>query len=49
MAWSKMKTMLKKLKARSCEELNVALLTALDYITKVDILGYFSHDGYLCT
>lgn len=48
MAWSKMKIMLKKLKARTSKELEHALLIALKYINKNDILNYFSHDGYLC-
>jgi len=48
MAWSKMKTMLRKLKARTGEALENALLAALEYISKQDIFKYFSHCGYLC-
>lgn len=48
LAWSKMKTMLKKLKARSSQEMEIALLEALKYITKNDAIAYFKHDGYLC-
>lgn len=47
MAWSKMKTMLRKLKARTSEDLEKALMTALEYITPNDIKAYFLHDGYL--
>lgn len=48
MAWSKMKIMLKKLKAQTKAELQDAFVKALDYITADDINGYFRHDGYLC-
>jgi transposase len=47
LAWSKMKAALRKLKARTNEALEKALLTALASITKEDITNYFSHDGYL--
>jgi len=47
LAWSKMKSVLRKLKARTSEALEKALLTALTSITKEDITNYFSHDGYL--
>lgn len=48
MAWSKMKTMLRKLKARTSTDLDKALTDALQYVTKDDIVNYFSQDGYLC-
>lgn len=47
LAWSKMKAVLRKLKARSSEALEKALLVALASVTKEDITNYFSHDGYL--
>ncbi len=47
LAWLKMKSVLRKLKARTSEALEKALLTALTSITKEDIINYFSHDGYL--
>jgi len=47
LAWSKMKTTLRKLKARTSEALEKALLIALASITKDDITNYFSHNGYL--
>lgn len=47
LAWLKMKSVLRKLKARTSEALEKALLTALTSITKEDITNYFSHDGYL--
>jgi transposase len=45
--WSKVKTALRKMKARSFEELQVALKTALDTITLGDIANWFKHDGYI--
>jgi transposase len=48
LAWSKMKTFLRKRKARTPQQLESALLTALQYITQQDAFSYFSHDGYLC-
>ncbi|MDR2700390.1 MAG: transposase [Nitrososphaerota archaeon] len=47
LAWSKMKSVLRKLKARTSEALEKVLLTALTSITKEDITNYFSHDSYL--
>ena len=46
LVWSKVKSVLRKLKARSFEELQVALKTALDAITLSDIKNWFKHDGY---
>ena len=44
--WSKVKAVLRKLKARSFEELQKALKMALAAITLVDIENWFKHDGY---
>lgn len=44
--WSKMKTILRKLKIRSKELLDAAIATALDAISVSDIQNWFSHDGY---
>jgi transposase len=46
LVWSKVKSVLRKLKARSFEELQKALKTALDTITLTDIKNWFKHDGY---
>jgi len=47
LAWSKMKSVLRKLKPRSKEELLEAMKAALDSITGEDITGWFCHDGYI--
>jgi len=44
--WSKVKAVLRKLKARTHEELQKALKIALDAITLSDIKNWFKHDGY---
>jgi len=44
--WSKVKAVLRKLKARTHEELQIALKSALAVITLVDIKNWFKHDGY---
>jgi len=46
--WSKLKAVLRKLKARTHEELQKALRLALNAITLVDIKNWFKHDGYNC-
>jgi len=46
--WSKLKAVLRKLKARTHEELQKALRIALNAITLVDIKNWFKHDGYNC-
>ena len=47
--WSKIKAILRKLKARSKELLDDAIAFALDSVTPSDIAGWFNHDGYaLC-
>jgi transposase len=47
MSWSKMKAVLRKLKARTYDELGNGMKTALDSFTKSDIANWFSHDGYI--
>jgi hypothetical protein len=44
--WSKMKTWLRRAKARTVEALNDAIKHALDTITVADIRGWFVHCGY---
>jgi transposase len=46
LVWSKVKSVLRRLKARTFEELQKALKTALDAITLIDIKNWFKHDGY---
>jgi transposase len=46
MSWSKMKSVLRKLKAATYEEMVESMKTALDSFTKSDIAGWFSHSGY---
>jgi len=46
LVWSKVKAVLRRLKARSWEELQVALKTALAAIAFGDIKNWFKHDGY---
>jgi transposase len=45
-AWSKMKAVLRKLKARTVDALLMAIATALDSITPEDIRGWIQHCGY---
>jgi transposase len=44
--WSKVKSILRTLKARSKRALNKALKIAFDSISKVDIIGWFEHCGF---
>jgi transposase len=44
--WSKIKAALRSAKARTREELERALVAALNLITPDDCLGWFSHCGY---
>jgi transposase len=44
--WSKLKSKLRKLKARTPETLIPALNLALDYVTCEDIKNWFKHGGY---
>ena len=49
LAWSKVKTMLQRLKARTLPDLIVALKQALLAITPQDIQGWIAHCGYAIT
>jgi transposase len=44
--WSKVKGVLKKLKARTREALDKAVAVAVDSVTPADIAGWFCHSGY---
>jgi transposase len=44
--WSKVKTYLRGVKARTEDELNKALAQAIGLVTKADIRGWFKHCGY---
>ncbi len=44
--WSKIKTCLRRAKARTVEALLTAITEALDTITTTDIRGWFAHCGY---
>jgi transposase len=44
--WSKIKAVLRKLKARSKDLLDAAIVRAFDSVSCADILAWFSHDGY---
>ena len=44
--WSKMKSILRKLKPRTFDDLIDALGKALDSVTYDDIIGWFKHHGY---
>jgi transposase len=46
LVWSKVKSVLRKLKAQSWDELQKALKTALGAVTLMDIKNWFKHDGY---
>ena len=45
-AFSKLKTLLRRVGARTREALQEAIATALDLITATDALGWFTHCGY---
>ena len=49
LAWSKVKTILRRLKARTFPDLMAALKQALLAITPYDIQGWFAHCGYAIT
>ena len=49
LAWSKVKTILRRLKARTFPDLMAALKQALLAITPHDIQGWFAHCGYAIT
>jgi transposase len=44
--WAKIKTALRAAKARTRDELDKALATAIELVTKADIQGWFTHCGY---
>ncbi len=44
--WSKVKTWLRKAKARRKEALDSAIVEALDQVTDSDAMGWFKHCGY---
>ena len=44
--WSKIKTCLRRAKARTVETLMTAIKEALDTVTATDIRGWFAHCGY---
>ena len=44
--WSKLKTYLRSVKARTPEALDEALACAIDLITPADARGWFTHCGY---
>jgi transposase len=44
--WSKIKTFLKKAKARTHKMLEKAINLAFNWVSKSDILGWFGHCGY---
>ncbi|MCL1789154.1 MAG: transposase [Oscillospiraceae bacterium] len=45
--WSKVKSVLRKLKPRTFDELMESLKQALDSVTYDDIVGWFKHHGYI--
>jgi transposase len=46
LSWSKMKSIVRKLKPRTYEELVESLKIALDSFSSSNIQNWFSHDGY---
>jgi transposase len=46
MMWSKIKSYLRKVKARTKELLETAIAEALNHVTISDILGWFAENGY---
>ncbi len=44
--WSKIKTFLRGVKARTADALDEALARAIGLVTKADICGWFKHCGY---
>jgi transposase len=46
MMWSKIKAYLRRVKARTGELLEAAIVEALDCVTTSDILAWFAKDGY---
>ena len=46
MLWSKIKAYLRKVKARTSELLEAAIVEALELVSTSDILAWFAEDGY---
>ena len=46
MAWSKIKSILRKLKPRNSDDMIEAIKIAIESITKTDIVNWFAHHGY---
>jgi transposase len=46
MMWSKIKAAMRAAKARTREELEAALIAALELVTDADCLAWFTHCGY---
>ena len=46
MMWSKIKAFLRKVKARTHDELVITIVDALDSVSTGDICGWFAEDGY---
>jgi transposase len=46
MMWSKIKAVMRAAKARTREQLEQALVAALELVTQADCLGWFRHCGY---
>lgn len=44
--WSKVKQLLRGMKARTCEALEKGIVTALDAVTVTDIKGWYRESGY---
>jgi transposase len=44
--WSKLKAILRKVKARTRDALDDALKQSMDGITEADAIGWFHHCGY---
>ena len=44
--WSKVKSYLRKVKARTNELLEIAIAEALEHVTTSDILAWFNENGY---
>jgi len=47
LCWSKLKTILRRVGARTREALEVAITQALEQITAADALAWFAHCGYM--
>jgi len=45
--WSKVKSFLKKAKARTQEALDKAICEAFEWVSESDIIGWFKHCGYI--